>query len=296
MVKNVAYFACAVSMFLPAQIIFGGEQGETECKQETVVKTGGEEPIFGVRRDPPKGSNYSVWLGIYPQALVADSRRNIYVADQLNYRILKFDKNGKFRRRWSLQGSRTKATRGASPWIPALAVDLQDNLYVVNEGYRRVEIYQADGTFVRSIEYGKDKLFKLTDDTFGHGYTPEFIRVDFQGNVYLFDRFQGGGGVYSANGRLVTRDVEIDSLTGRGVKHYDETKAVGYNGYQYTFRNSHIDVFNHVGQKVASCPLGTVTPVPTSSGNDYVYTADSVGNIYLLDQRTMDIVKISIAE
>jgi len=74
-----------------------------------------------------------------------DKAGNIYIADGLGNtnRIAKFDKNGNFLKQWGSTGD----GQGQFNGIEALVVDAQDNVYVADAGNKRIEVFDADGTF-----------------------------------------------------------------------------------------------------------------------------------------------------
>jgi len=98
-----------VAVFL---IIPGYSVAESVCRPEILIKNQTGDLKFGAMHEPPKGSDYSVWFPIVPQALAFDSLGNIYVGDSVKYRIMKFDKSGKFLMKFPLQRAvRTKKPR-----------------------------------------------------------------------------------------------------------------------------------------------------------------------------------------
>ena len=72
------------------------------------------------------------------------SRRELYVADGNNARIVKFSKQGRFLKAWGRPGS-AKAIN-----LPhGIAVDKQGLVYVCDRENLRVQIFDADGNFLR---------------------------------------------------------------------------------------------------------------------------------------------------
>jgi hypothetical protein len=76
--------------------------------------------------------------------LTVDAQGNVFVADIGNFRIQKFDANGKFLKQWGSQGKEpAQFSRG---W--AIAVDAKGNVYVGDEGNSRVQKFDGDGNFL----------------------------------------------------------------------------------------------------------------------------------------------------
>ena len=68
-------------------------------------------------------------------------RGNIYVSDQGNNRIQKFDAKGKFLLKWGVQGRQDGQVNAPA----ALAMDSQDRLYVADLGNNRIQRFRCDG-------------------------------------------------------------------------------------------------------------------------------------------------------
>jgi DNA-binding beta-propeller fold protein YncE len=80
-----------------------------------------------------------------PSDVAWDRRGNIYIADGIgtNNRIAKFDKDGRFLLHWGQTGSGPGQFNGAK----AIALDAQDNVYVADMGNKRIQVFDAQGTF-----------------------------------------------------------------------------------------------------------------------------------------------------
>jgi len=80
-----------------------------------------------------------------PSDVAWDRAGNIYIADGIgtNNRIAKFDKDGRFLLHWGQSGSGPGQFNGAK----AIALDAQDNVYVADMGNKRIQVFDAQGTF-----------------------------------------------------------------------------------------------------------------------------------------------------
>lgn len=206
--------------------------GESLCRQEIFIKNGTGDLKIGAMYDPPKGSDYSVWFPILPRALAFDSQGNTYIGDSLNYRVMKFDRQGKFLLKIPLQRPvRTKKPE-LSHEIRSIAVDKGDNIYVLNIFEYRVEIYSPSGKFLRQIDYYNDKIDRLNTNKPRNRFRPVGLGIDAEGKVYLLggkDRQSNkpnSGAVYDPSGKLIKAGVA------RGVG-YEDSLMVGATEYTY---------------------------------------------------------------
>jgi len=77
-----------------------------------------------------------------------DSAGNTYISDgYVNSRIAKADKNGVWLKSWGEPGDKPGQFN-----IPhSIAVDAQNNVYVADRGNRRIQVFDAEGKFLRQI-------------------------------------------------------------------------------------------------------------------------------------------------
>jgi DNA-binding beta-propeller fold protein YncE len=80
-----------------------------------------------------------------PADVAWDAAGNIYVADGIgtNNRVAKFDRDGRFLLHWGSTG----AGQGQFAGVKAIAIDAQGNVYVADAGNKRIQVFDAGGTF-----------------------------------------------------------------------------------------------------------------------------------------------------
>ena len=83
-----------------------------------------------------------------PTDVAWDSRGNTYISDgYVNSRVAKYDRNGDWVKSWGERGTNPGQFR-----LPhAIAVDQQDNVYVGDRSNRRIQVFDADGRFLRTF-------------------------------------------------------------------------------------------------------------------------------------------------
>lgn len=121
---------------------------------------------------------------VEPADVAWDAAGNIYVADgHGNSRIAKFDKNGRFIKSWG--------TRGKEPGqftLPhGIAIDAQNNVYVADRGNRRIQVFDADGTFKTQFTDIPVTAICLTRGTHQYLYsanlTGEIYKMELDGRI-----------------------------------------------------------------------------------------------------------------
>ncbi|KKN25403.1 hypothetical protein LCGC14_0885130 [marine sediment metagenome] len=132
------FFLSAVFWFLTLSYLFFGCLKETQSKEFILIKE------FSVGAE--SGDERYVFAGIENIAL--DSQENIYVLDRRNYRIHKFDKNGKFLK-WIVveKGNGPKEVSR----ISGMAVTEKGKIYVQDYNGNKILIFDERANFLRSF-------------------------------------------------------------------------------------------------------------------------------------------------
>ena len=172
----------------------------------------------------------------YPSDIVFDSGGNLYVADQNNHRIQKFNSSHQFVTAWGIVGGDQTGGTGGFYWPSGLCVDGSGNILVADAGNNRIVTLSSSGAWLNSfrptVSGGSDKL-----------QIPMDVYVDVYGTMYIVD--QPVDTDYY-NGRLIRFGDQHDFLGEYRVRPlpgpsiYFPTK-VSVNSYGEVWLNDRID-------------------------------------------------------
>jgi hypothetical protein len=110
----------------------------------------GGGPRGGGRGGPPRppGAGAEGESFQRPTDVAWDAAGNIYVADGYgNARVAKYEPTGKYIKSWGQRGTEP----GQFNVVHGIAVDAQGNVYVADEGNRRVQVFDGEGTFKKQF-------------------------------------------------------------------------------------------------------------------------------------------------
>ena len=208
-------------------------------------------------------------------ALTIDPQGNVYVADNANQRIQKFDGQGKFLMTWGSPG--VKEGQFLSPI--GITVDQQGNVYVIDDSRDEVQKFDMAGKFL--LKWG------------GHGsgdgqfnYTGQ-IEADHQANIYVADfanhrvqKFDSQGIFLAKWGSFGKEPGQFNDPAGIGIDSQGHIYVSEYAAHPpETFR---IQIFDTLGNFL------TTWGRPGNKDVEFIHplavAVDNQGNIYVSDE------------
>lgn len=113
----------------------------------------------------------------YPTMMVTDDSDHIFVVDQHNHRIQKFDADGNFILMWGRQGE----GEGEFNYPFGISLDTENNIYVTDMNNHRVQKFSSQGDFMNQTgSYGSEQ---------GEFKYPYGIAADKNNRLYVIDAF-----------------------------------------------------------------------------------------------------------
>lgn len=141
----------------------------------------------------------------FPTMITADQQSNLYVVDQHNHRIQKFDSAGNFVSMWGKQGT----GQGEFNYPYGIAIDSKGNVFVADMNNNRIQKFSADGKFLSSAgSYGTAE---------GQLKYPYGIAIDANDVLYVIDAFNYRIQKFSADLKFISQWGTAESI---GIKLY----------------------------------------------------------------------------
>ena len=214
-----------------------------------------------------QGSGNGQFTG--PQGLAIDSSNNVYVADQINSRIEKFDGNGSFLTQWGSFGSGNGQFNGPE----GIAIDSSNNVYVTDFSNDRVEKFDGNGNYL--TQWGSQGTGN------GQFRDPGGIAVDSSNNVYVADGSNSRIEKFDGNGNYLTQWGSFGSGNGQFEDPFGIAVDSSNNVYVVDNSNSRVEKFDSNGNFLT-------TWGSSGSGNSqFQYpqgiALDSGNNVYVAD-------------
>lgn len=238
---------------------------------QTVAVARAEEGAQGVQRARPpcrveRLSRLGLWPGIeglglsHPQAICADYRGNLIIADTGNHRVLVVSPDGTLED--ELGGYGWEEGRFDSP--SDISVHQGFYVYVLDQGNRRVQRFKLDGDYI-DVPIGEDEAG-----------TPIGIDVGIGGEMLLVDADAEIVRVYSQFGEELEPVGEFGSAEGQLVSPIDVCVGPSRQIAVADRGRRTVEIFDEFGAHLSSVSCGD-----SLAPRDLLY--DRAGNLFVAD-------------
>lgn len=212
-----------------------------------------------------------------PTGLAIDSSESIYVVDNGNNRIQKFNLTGEFITKWGSYGT----GNGQFDYPKGIAVNSQGEVYVADTNNNCIQKFTSSGTFIKKWgSWGWDD---------GQFVSPEGITVDSSGYVYVAGFFNHNIQKFDSNGNFITKWGDMGSSDGLFWRPTGVVADYSGNIFVADSLNYRIQKFDSNGN--------FITKWGSKGSNDGQFNesggiaTDSLGNVYVADAENNRIQK-----
>jgi DNA-binding beta-propeller fold protein YncE len=216
-----------------------------------------------------------------PTDLAFDPQGNLYVVDQGNSRVQKFDAQDNFAQ---VIGGRGEAN-GQFTRPRGVAIDASGNLYVTDLSTFLIQKFDAQGNFVQVIGGRGEANGQFT--------RPRGVAIDASGNLYVTDLSTFLIQKFDAQGRYLARIGQS-----HGEEHFWLMRGVATDsqGRVYTVDglNHRVQVFDPQGRLVLEFGQSGTADGQFSDPEDL--TLDAQGNLYLVDKGNHRVQKFRLSK
>jgi len=186
-----------------------------------------------------------------PYGVAVDASGNVYVAEEGNHRIQKFDSTGTFVTKWGMYGSGDDQLNSPA----GVAVDASANVYVADAANNRIQKFDKNGTSVVMWGWGVDdgsSAFQtctggcqtgISGSGDGQFSNPSGVWVDASGNVYVADQYNHRIQKFDSTGTLLTKWGTLGSSDGQLDNPFDVAVDASGNVYVDDQFNNRIQKF-----------------------------------------------------
>jgi sugar lactone lactonase YvrE len=221
-----------------------------------------------------------------PHGIAVAPDGSIYVADSLNHRVVKFDKQGQFIASFGGPNADTQPGQFKEPWGVAVASD--NTLYVADTWNNRMQKFTPDGAMIQVWGVNADTGGTAVGSEGGF-YGQRGVAVDATGRVIVADTGNKRVQIFDADGKFVSQ------FGGGGLQPGQLDEPVGIaadpkgNIVVADTWNGRVQVFDSSGQPITSWDINgwldkdnVGKPYLAVDQQQRVYVADGIGRRILV--------------
>ena len=228
------------------------------------------------------------WYFGEPETIAVDSNGFVFVVDTVNNRIQKFNADGYLVNEWGRFGTQPGEIRLDAPMEVAangqlIAVDAQDSLYLTDTLNHRIEVFSANGEFLRT--WGSEGSAN------GELDHPSGIAIAADGSVYVADTYNDRIQVFTPEGEYLRGWGSFGSGPGQFSWPRGVVVDPAGNVYVSDYNNDRIQKFTTEGDFQASWGGSGSGDGELSSPEDLALDPD--GNLLVVDAGNIRVQRFS---
>lgn len=228
-----------------------------------------------------------------PQGITLDSSGNLWVAETLGGRVLKYSPEGTFLMSIGTAGRAWLADNTHFSLPIDVGIDGAGNIWVVDQNSHRVVKYDADGNYLMQLgitwEGGADNA---------HFSNPRGVAFDSSGHIYVSDSWNHRVQVFDSTGIYITT-IGTSGVTGQENTQFSYPGHIAIdtsdNLYVVDQGNHRVQIFNSSHDLIATMGM---TGTPGSGDNyfnipmgvavdaDQIYVSDSTHRVKIFNRTT----------
>jgi sugar lactone lactonase YvrE len=205
----------------------------------------------------------------HPAGSAVDAAGNIWVVDENNYRVQKFNEKGEYLSKFGSQG----AGNGQFGRPTDVAIDPKGNLWVTDAGNSRLEEFNEKGEFLMKVGSSGSGNLQFS--------SPESLAIDSKGNIWVGDTYNHRVQELNEKGEFV----RVFGTNGSGQGQIVESTGIavyGGNVWVADWGNQRVVEFFETGTFIRQ--FGSEGSGNGQFKHSDVVEIDSKGNVWIGDQ------------
>jgi RHS repeat-associated protein len=171
----------------------------------------------------------------HPAGIAIDAVGNLWIADQNNKRLEKFNASGEFLKAVGSAGT----GNGQFERPTDVAIDAKGNLWVTDANNGRIQVFNESGTFVKTVGSPGSGNLQFNG--------PECIAIDAKGNIWVGDTYNHRLQKLNEKGEFVRTVSSNGSGEGQMVEPTGIAVGPGGNVWVADWGNQRVEVFSETG-------------------------------------------------
>ena len=228
-----------------------------------------EQSLFGyISKFGSSGSGNGQFS--FPRGVTIDSAGNIFVADQNNHRVQKFDSSGSYLSQFGSSGS----GNGQFTRTSGIDIDSAGNIFVTDSIQNRVQKFDSSGSYLSQFGSSGSGNGQFTSGTIG-------IKFDSAGNIFVVDVSNHRVQKFDSSGSYLSQFGSIGS--GDGQFTHPAMIAINTEGNLFvTDQSNHrVQKFDSSGSYISQ--FGSSGSGDGQFNNPFGIAIDSAGDIFVSD-------------